>query len=202
MPPEIGPRGTSRMDLGPSARAKDNVPGPCAPREVRASFPSSPPREGESFEDILRDFEERVVPGLTHWNHPGFMAYFANTASSPAILAELLAAAVNANAMLWRTSPAATEVEGLTTDWLRQLLGLPEGFAGFVNDTASHNSLYALAAARAIAFPEAGEQGLHALPAGRVYASEHVHSSIDKAVVTLGLGAGGCATWRPTTVSG
>lgn len=161
------------------------------PGEVRASFPSSPPREGESFEDILRDFEERVVPGLTHWNHPGFMAYFANTASSPAILAELLAAAVNANAMIWRTSPAATEVEGLTTDWLRQLLGLPEGFAGFVNDTASHNSLYALAAARALAFPEAGEQGLHALPPGRIYASEHVHSSIDKAVVTLGLGRRG-----------
>ena len=161
------------------------------PGDVRASFPSSPPREGESFEDILRDFEERVVPGLTHWNHPGFMAYFANTASSPAILAELLAAAVNANAMIWRTSPAATEVEGLTTDWLRQLLGLPEEFSGFVNDTASHNSLYALAAARALAFPEAGEQGLHSLPAGRIYASEHVHSSIDKAVVTLGLGRRG-----------
>ena len=161
------------------------------PGEIRASFPASPPREGESFAHVLRDFEERVVPGLTHWNHPGFMAYFANTASAPAILAELLAAAVNANAMIWKTSPAATEVEGLTADWLRQLLGLPEGFAGFINDTASHNSLYALAAARARAFPEAGEQGLHALPRGRVYASEHVHSSIDKAVITLGLGRRG-----------
>ncbi len=161
------------------------------PGEVRASLPPSPPREGEPFARILSDFEERVVPGLTHWNHPGFMAYFANTSSSPAILAELLAAAVNANAMIWRTSPAATEVEGLTTDWLRQMLGLPEGFAGFVNDTASHNSLYALAAARARAFPEVGEEGLHALPTGRVYASEHVHSSIDKAVVTLGLGRRG-----------
>ncbi|MYK68189.1 MAG: amino acid decarboxylase, partial [Gammaproteobacteria bacterium] len=161
------------------------------PGEVRASLAPSPPREGESLDDILRDFEERVVPGLTHWNHPGFLAYFANTASSPAILAELLAAAVNANAMIWRTSPAATELEGLTADWLRQLLGLPEGFVGFVNDTASHNSLYALAAARAQAFPEAGEQGLHSLPAGRIYASEHVHSSIDKAVVTLGLGRRG-----------
>ena len=161
------------------------------PGDVRASLARSPSREAEPFEDILRDFEERVVPGLTHWNHPGFMAYFANTASSPAILAELLAAAVNANAMIWRTSPAATEVENLTADWLRQLLGLPEGFAGFINDTASHNSLYALAAARALAFPEAGERGLHGLPAGRIYASEHVHSSIDKAVITLGLGRRG-----------
>lgn len=164
---------------------------PVRPGDVSASLAPSPPPEGEAFEHILRDFEERVVPGLTHWNHPGFLAYFANTASSPAILAELLAAAVNANAMLWRTSPAATEVEGLTADWLRQLLGLPESFAGFINDTASHNSLYALAAARALAFPEAGEQGLHSLPAGRIYASEHVHSSIDKAAVTLGLGRRG-----------
>lgn len=161
------------------------------PGEVRSSLAPSPPWEGETFEHILRDFEERVVPGLTHWNHPGFLAYFANTASSPAILGDLLATAVNANAMIWRTSPAATEVEGLTADWLRQLLGLPADFAGFINDTASHNSLYALAAARARAFPEAGEQGLHSLPAGRIYASEHVHSSIDKAVVTLGLGRRG-----------
>ncbi len=161
------------------------------PGEVRASLAPSPPREGEAFEHILRDFDERVVPGLTHWNQPGFLAYFANTSSSPAILAELLAAAVNANAMIWKTSPAATEVEGLTVDWLRQLLGLPDRFAGFVNDTASHNSLYALAAARHRAFPEVGEQGLHSLPRGRVYASEHAHSSIDKAVVTLGLGRRG-----------
>ena len=158
------------------------------PGDVRASLSPVPPTEGESLADILRDFEERIVPGLTHWNHPGFMAYFANTSSSPAILGELLAAAVNANAMIWKTSPAATEVEGLTADWLRQLLGLPGGFVGFINDTASHNSLYALAAARAVAFPEAREHGLHALPAGRIYASEHVHSSIDKAVATLGLG--------------
>ena len=161
------------------------------PGDVRASLAPTPSREGEPFERILRDFDERVVPGLTHWNHPGFFAYFANTASSPGILAELLAAGVNANAMIWRTSPAATEVEGLTADWLRQLLRLPEEFAGFINDTASHNSLYALAAARALAFPEAGEEGLHALPPGRIYASEHVHSSIDKAVITLGLGRRG-----------
>ena len=161
------------------------------PGDVRASFSSSPPEEGEPFGQILRDFEERVVPGITHWNHPAFFAYFANTASSPGILGELLAAALNANAMIWRTSPAATEVEQLTADWLRQLLGLPAGFAGFINDTASHNSLYSLAAARALAFPEVGEQGLHSLPPGRVYASEHAHSSIDKAVITLGLGRQG-----------
>ncbi len=161
------------------------------PGDIRASLASSPPRRGESFECIMRDFEERIVPGLTHWNHPGFLAYFANTASSPGILAELLAAAVNTNAMIWRTSPAATEVEALTADWLRQLLGLPADFAGFINDTASHNSLYALAAARAVAFPEVGERGLHSLPPGRVYASEHAHSSIDKAVITLGFGRRG-----------
>lgn len=161
------------------------------PGDVRASLASSPPAEGEPFAQIMRDFEERIVPGLTHWNHPGFFAYFANTASSPAILGDMLATALNANAMIWRTSPAATEVEELTADWLRQLLGLPDTFAGFINDTASHNSLYALAAARGLAFPEAGEQGLHGLPAGRIYASEHAHSSIDKAVMTLGLGSRG-----------
>lgn len=161
------------------------------PGSVRASLASSPPETGEPFERIMRDFDRRIVPGITHWNHPGFFAYFANTASGPGILGELLAAALNANAMIWQTSPAATEVEGLTADWLRQLLGLPGDFAGFINDTASHNSLYVLAAARALAFPEVGDHGLHSLPRGRIYASEHAHSSIDKAAITLGLGRAG-----------
>lgn len=161
------------------------------PGEIRAALPDAAPEEGEPFDAILRDFRDVVIPGVTHWNHPAFFAYFANTGSGPGILGEMLSAALNVNAMVWRSSPAGTELEEHTLDWLRELVGLPEGFAGVINDTASSSSLYALAAAREATLPEAAETGLSGLPPARVYASTEAHSSIDKAVMTLGFGRRG-----------
>jgi aromatic-L-amino-acid decarboxylase len=147
------------------------------------------------MEAILSDFDRLIVPATTHWNHPGFFAYFAITGSAPGILGETLAAALNVNAMLWRTGPAATELEEVSLDWLRQLLGLPEGLMGIINDTASSSTLSALAAAREAAselrIREDGLAGRADLPPLRVYCSEDAHSSVDKAVLTLGLGLQG-----------
>jgi aromatic-L-amino-acid decarboxylase len=142
----------------------------------------------------LADFRDIIVPGVTHWNHPAFFGYFAITGSGPGILGEMLSAAMTLNAMVWRSSPAATELEEVVMDWLRQLVGLPEGFDGVINDTASHSTLYALAAAREVAYPEVHEGGLFGLAPGRIYASEHAHSSVEKAVMTLGFGRGGYRT--------
>jgi aromatic-L-amino-acid decarboxylase len=163
------------------------------PGEVAARLPASPPATGEAVEDILRDFREVIVPGMTHWNHPDFFAYFAITASAPGILGEMLTAALNNNAMLWRTGPAPTELEGRTLDWLRQMMGLPAGFHGTIQDTASTSTLIAIAAAREAAGLGVREEGMSGrdLPKLRVYASEEVHSSIDKAGITLGLGRSG-----------
>lgn len=143
------------------------------------------------MDDALRDFREIVLPGITHWNHPGFFGYFSITGSGPGILGEMLAAALNVNAMVWRSSPAATELEEVVAEWLRQWLGLPEAFDGVINDTASSSTLHALAAAREAAYPEVRERGLFGLPKGRVYASEQAHSSVEKAVLTLGFGKDG-----------
>jgi aromatic-L-amino-acid decarboxylase len=162
-----------------------------APGAVRAALPAAPPAVPESLDVILRDFEQIVLPGITHWNHPGFFAYFAITGSAPGILGALLAAGLNVNAMLWKTSPAATELEQVTLGWLRQMLGLPEGFDGVLTDTASISTLTALAAARETAGPAVRAQGLSGLPALRVYASEQAHSSVDKACLVLGLGLAG-----------
>ncbi len=145
------------------------------PGEVRSRLPVSPPERAEPFAAVLCDLEEVILPGITHWNHPRFFAYFSITGSEPGILAELLTAALNVNAMLWRTSPAATELEELALDWVRQLLGLPEGLHGHIEDSASTSTLTALAAAR------------HLRPGGAVICSEHAHSSVDKACRLLGL---------------
>ncbi len=161
------------------------------PGDVAARLPASAPAAGEPVDDILRDFRDVVVPGTTHWNHPGFLAYFAITGGGPGILGEMLAAALNNNAMLWRTGPAPTELEARTLDWLRELVGLPADFHGTIQDTASISTLVALAAAREAAEPGAREEGMSGLPPLRVYASEEVHSSIDKAGITLGLGRTG-----------
>src|SRR5512133_770612 len=162
------------------------------PGEVRASLPSSPPESAESLETIFRDFESKIVPGITHWNHPSFFGYFATSSTVPGILAEMLAATLDVKAMLWKTSPAATELEQLVTDWLRQMLGLGDGWFGMMTDTASISSMLALAAAREarpeLAIRERGMAGRTDLPRLRVYASEHAHSSIDKAALALGLG--------------
>jgi aromatic-L-amino-acid decarboxylase len=161
------------------------------PGSISAALPASAPEHGEPLADALQDFRDIIVPGLNHWNHPAFFGYFAITASGPGVLGEMLAAALNVNAMVWRSSPAATELEDVVTDWLRQLVGLPESFEGVINDTASSSSLYALAAAREAAFPEAHRSGLFGQPRGVVYASDQAHSSIEKAVLTLGFGQDG-----------
>jgi aromatic-L-amino-acid/L-tryptophan decarboxylase len=145
------------------------------PGEIKAALPASAPEKGEPFEALLRDLERTVLPGITHWNHPGFLAYFANTGSEPGILAELLGATLNVNGMLWSTSPAATEIEMLAMDWLRQLLGLPDGLHGQIEDTASVSTIAALAAAREVR------------PGGVVLASEQANFSVEKAARLAGL---------------
>lgn len=163
-----------------------------APGEVSAQLPPAPPARGEALADVLADFERVIVPGVTHWNHPGFFAYFAISASAPGILGELLAAALNVNAMLWKTGPSATELEARALDWLRQLMGLGPGWDGVINDTASISTLLALASAREakaeLQIRARGMAGRADLPALRVYCSEHAHSSVEKAAITLGLG--------------
>jgi len=160
-----------------------------APGDVRAALPAQAPEQGEPFEQVFADFERILVPALTHWNHPGFLAYFASSASPPGVLGEMLAGALNQQAMLWKTSPAATELEETALGWLRQLVGLPEAFEGVIYDTASVSTLHALAAAREYVVPGVRAHGLAAagMPL-RIYASEHAHSSVDKAVTTLGFG--------------
>jgi aromatic-L-amino-acid decarboxylase len=162
------------------------------PGEIREKLPVSPPEEPEPLEQILGDFEQKILPGITHWNHPSFFGYFATSSSVPGILSEMLIATLDVKAMLWRTSPAATELEEVTADWLRQMLGLPGGWFGYLNDTASISSLLALAAAREakpeLQIRERGMAGRPDLPRLRVYASEQAHSSIDKAALALGLG--------------
>jgi aromatic-L-amino-acid decarboxylase len=161
------------------------------PGEIRGALPAAAPEHGEPFADIFADFERVILPGITHWNHPSFFAYFAISGSAPGVLAEFLSAALNVQAMLWRTSPAATELEEVVLSWLRQLIGLPEPFEGVIYDTASISSLHALAAAREQAVAGVRGRGLAGradLPRLRVYCSEHAHSSIDKAVILLGLG--------------
>ncbi len=145
------------------------------PGDITARLPASPPEHGEPFAHVLRDVDEILLPGITHWQSPRFFAYFAASASEPGILAELLAATLNSVAFLWRTSPASTELEALTLDWTAQLLGLPEGWHGHIEDTASTSTIAALAAAR-----EATGRDV-------VVCSEHAHSSVDKAAKLLGL---------------
>jgi aromatic-L-amino-acid/L-tryptophan decarboxylase len=158
------------------------------PGALRAALPPRAPEAPESMEAVFQDFQSQILPGITHWNHPSFHGYFAVTGSAPGILGEMLAATLNVNAMVWRSSPAGTELEALVADWLRDLMGLPEGFLGVIQDTASSSSMVGLAGARQAAYPEVRTQGLFGLPPGRIYASTEAHSSIDKAVITLGFG--------------
>jgi aromatic-L-amino-acid/L-tryptophan decarboxylase len=163
------------------------------PGEIASALPTYAPEDPEPFDAIMADVERILVPGLTHWNHPRFFAYFATSGSPPGVLAEFLSAAFNQQAMLWRTSPVATELEYVALGWLRRLLGLPDAFEGVIYDTASISTLHALAAARQATVPDVRQEGLWARPdSGRVsvYCSEQAHSSVDKAVITLGLGTG------------
>ncbi len=162
------------------------------PGSIREQLPERAPEEGEPFDRILDDYDRLIVPNTTHWNHPGFFAYFGITASAPGILGEALAAALNVNAMLWKSGPAQTELEEVVLGWLREMVGLPADFHGVINDTASSSTLYALAAAREAAgldIRARGMAGRDDLRPLRVYTSVEAHSSVDKAVITLGLGA-------------
>ncbi len=156
------------------------------PGEVADTLPRAGPEQPEPMDEILKDFETHILPGITHWNNPGFFAYFAITGTGPGILGEMLAAALNANGMVWKSSPAVTELEQVTLDWLRQWLGLPGPLFGQIFDTASIGTMQAIAAARECADPDSRTQG-----ASRdlvLYTSEHAHSSVEKGAVAIGIG--------------
>ncbi len=161
------------------------------PGDLLKQLPPAPPERGEPMGEILADVERLIVPALTNWHHPSFFAYFATSTSAPGIFGELLSAAFDVKALLWRAAPAATELEEVVLGWLRQLIGLPDNFGGIIYDTASVSSMHALAAAREslnLRIREDGMSGRTDLPLLRIYASEHAHSSIDKGVLTLGFG--------------
>jgi aromatic-L-amino-acid decarboxylase len=165
------------------------------PGEIKQQLPIAPPLEGESMEKVIKDFEEVILPGITHWNYPGFFAYFSITGSAPGILAEMLSAALNVNAMLWKTSPAATELEEVVLDWLRQMLGISKEFMGIIIDTASVSSLCAIIAAREakgeLKVRQKGMAGRADIPRLRMYTSEQAHSSIEKGAIVAGIGISG-----------
>ena len=161
------------------------------PGDLVRALPTRAPEEGESFETIFNDFESLVIPGITHWNHPRFFAYFSISATPIAVIAEALAATLDVNAMLWRTSPAATELEDVVVGWLRELLGLDAGLHGIIYDTASTSGFTALAAAReslGLDIRERGLAGRDDLPTLRVYITDHTHSHVEKAAIALGVG--------------
>src|SRR5580700_12070365 len=160
------------------------------PGDVVAALPAQAPESPEPFERIFADFEQIVVPATTHWNHPRFFAYFATSAAPAAIAAEALAATLDVKAMLWRTSPAATELEEVTMRWLGRLLGLPREWTGIIYDTASIAGFTALAAARESLNLEIRERGMTGrdLPALRVYITSETHSHVEKAAIALGVG--------------
>src|SRR5215470_10508353 len=165
--------------------APDDKPG-----AIREQLPKRAPEEAESFEQILADVSNIIVPGMVHWSHPMFLGYFGWTSTAPGILGEIVTAPLNVNAMTWRTCPAATELETVVIDWIRQWMHLPPEFGGVVYDTASVGVMHALAVAREEAAPAVRKRGLVAAdaPVFRIYASEQAHSSAEKAAIALGLG--------------
>jgi aromatic-L-amino-acid decarboxylase len=160
------------------------------PGAIRAQFPKHPPEEGERFEKILRDVDRLIIPGMVHWSHPMFLGYFGWTTTAPGILGEIISVPLSVNAMTWRTCPAATELETVVIDWLRQWLGLSDDFGGVVYDTASVGIMHALAVAREEAAPSTRKLGLinRDLPRFRIYTSDEAHSAAEKAAITLAIG--------------
>jgi aromatic-L-amino-acid decarboxylase len=164
------------------------------PGDIKKQLPASPPPSPENMDVILEDFNRIILPGITHWNHPQFHAYFSITGSAPGILGEMLSAALNVNGMLWRTSPSATELEEVVLDWLRQMLGLPPEFRGVITDCGSASNLVALVAAREAIRKRIREEGLAGrtdLPKLRLYCSDQTHSSVEKAAIVVGVGRDG-----------
>jgi aromatic-L-amino-acid decarboxylase len=174
-----------RQSLGGLKVAPNEKPG-----AILAALPAKTPETSEPFETILGDIDRLIVPGMVHWSHPMFLGYFGWTTTAPAILGEIVTAPLNVNAMTWRTCPAATELETLVVDWIRQWMGLPQEFGGVVYDTASVGVMHALAVAREDAAPSVRKRGLvgAGAPVFRIYASEQAHSSAEKAAIALGLG--------------
>jgi aromatic-L-amino-acid decarboxylase len=161
------------------------------PGSLKDNLPASAPEKGEDFSEVIADLDHLILPAVTNWNHPNFHGLFSTSSSAVGIFGEMLAAAFDMKAMLWRTAPASTELEEVVLDWLVQMMGLPEHFEGIIYDTASVSTMHAIAAARERANLDIRRKGMSGrtdLPLLRVYASEHVHSSIDKSVITLGLG--------------
>ena len=161
------------------------------PGDIKSKLPVLPPAEPETLTSIMNDFESIVIPGITHWNHPRFFAYFSITSSYAGIIGELLATTLNVNAMNWKSSPSATELEEVVLDWLRQMVSLPDDFMGIINDTASVSSLCAVAAARESLKLDIRERGLAGrtdMPRLTIYISEETHSSVEKAAIVLGIG--------------
>jgi aromatic-L-amino-acid/L-tryptophan decarboxylase len=163
------------------------------PGDVERQFGAAPSETGRPYDALIGEFEKRILPGITHWNHPSFFAYFSNTGSQAGILAELLTAGLNANGMLWKTSPSLTEIETLVLRWLRDALGLPSDHFGIINETASLNVFLALAAAREALGLDVRGKGMTGrdLPPLRIYCSEHAHSSVEKGALALGFGREG-----------
>jgi aromatic-L-amino-acid decarboxylase len=160
------------------------------PGAVLTNIPTQPPEQGDPFDKILSDVDRLIVPGMVHWSHPMFLGYFGWTTTAPGLLGEIITAPLNVNAMTWRTSPAATELETLVIDWIRQWVHLPQEFGGVLYDTASVGVMHALAVAREEAAPSVRKRGLvgAGAPMFRIYASEQAHSSAEKAAIALGLG--------------
>ena len=156
------------------------------PGDLVDALPAHAPEQGETFDAILSDFRAKILPAVTQWNHPGFMAYFGTSASTPGILAELLIAAMNTNGLHWKTSPAVVELEQVALGWLRQWLCLPPEFFGIIYDTASTSTMHALICAREFALPQTREQGYHGKLV--VYTSEQAHSSVEKGAMAVGIG--------------
>jgi aromatic-L-amino-acid decarboxylase len=156
------------------------------PGELVDALPKSAPEQGESFDAIMRDFDRLIMPAVAQWNHPRFFAYFACTGSTPGILGEMLSAALNTNGLHWKTSPAVAELEQVALDWLRQWIGLPEGWFGIVYDTASTSSMHAIVCAREMVSPESRVHGSKNDLV--VYTSEQSHSSIEKGAIAIGIG--------------
>ncbi|MGE3306048.1 MAG: aspartate aminotransferase family protein, partial [Rhizobiaceae bacterium] len=160
------------------------------PGEIAAQIAAAPPERAEPMEAIFADFERIIVPGMTHWQHPRFFAYFPANAATVSVVAEQLVTAMAAQCMLWQTSPAATELETRMIDWLRQALGLPDSFSGVLQDSASSATLAALLTMRERALGWQGNRsGLSGQPTLRVYASHQVHTSVDRAIWVAGIGA-------------
>jgi aromatic-L-amino-acid decarboxylase len=171
-----------------SIRVAPNDP----PGTIQAKLPAEPPENGESFERIMADVDRLIVPGMLHWSHPMFLGYFGWTTTGPGILGEMLSAPLNVNAMTWRTCPAATELETVVIDWIRQWVGLPKEFDGVVYDTASVGIMHALAVAReeaALSVRTLGLAGRGDLQRFRIYASDQAHNAVEKSAIALGLGA-------------